>query len=146
MKSLQHAHTRSIAVAASPATVLAYLSDYRNLPHWAPSFAPSIRERDGQLLVRREDGGEFAIRLEVSTERGTVDIVSAVDPRRGAFTRVIPNGEGSEYVFTLFFDPSTEPEAIAAQMMVVDDELAAVRDVCELWCNAHATPVATQVS
>ena len=131
MKPLQHAHSRSIAVAASPATMLAYLSDHRNLPDWAPRFAPSISERGGQLLVRRDDGGEFAIRLEVSAERGTVDIVSALDPRRGAFTRVIPNGEGSEYVFTLFFDASTEPGVVAAQMTVVDDELTAVRDACE---------------
>ena len=141
INSLQHAHTRSIAVAASPVTMLAYLSEHRNLPDWAPRFAPSISERGGQLLVRRDDASEFAIRLEVSAERGTVDIVSALDPRRGAFTRVIPNGEGSEYLFTLLFDPSTEPEVVAAQMTVVEDELAAVRDACETQATAAEHPV-----
>lgn len=130
-KVLQHAQTRSIAIAAPPATVLAYVSNPQNLPRWAPSFAPSIIERDRQLIVRRADDSEFAICVQAGAKEGTVDIVSAIDHRRGAFTRVLPNNDGSEFVFTLLFDRSTPETAIADQMAIIDEELAAVRDACE---------------
>ncbi len=128
--NLQQAHTRSIAIDAGPETVVAFVSDPDNLPRWAPAFAPAITRRDGQLLVRRHDGGEFAIVVEVDRRGGTVDFVAAEDHSRGAFTRVLPNGDGSEYALTLFFDPATQPGAVARQLAVVDDELAAVRDAC----------------
>ncbi len=59
----------------------------------------------------------------------TVDILSADDQTRGAFARVIPNGQMSEVLFTLFFAPGTPEEAIDAQMAIVDDELARIREL-----------------
>jgi hypothetical protein len=130
-KALNDAQTRSVAIGAPPAAVLEYLADPQNLPRWAPGFAPSIVERDGQLIVRQADDNELVICLEVGAEAGTVDIVSAADRRRGAFTRVIPNADGSELLFTLLFDPSNPSNAVAAQMEIVDAELVRVRNACE---------------
>jgi hypothetical protein len=39
---------------------------------------------------------------------------------------VIPNGPVSELLFTLCFEPGTPEDAVAAQMTVVEDELATV--------------------
>ena len=128
--TLSRSHTRSISIAADPADVLAFLADPRNLPRWAPAFARSVTERDGQLLVDTGQG-ELAISLSVSRERGTVDVLSAAEPRVGAFSRVLPNGEGSEYLFTLLFAPEADELAVEAQMAVVDQELEAVRTLCE---------------
>jgi len=75
--------------------------------------------------------GELEIDVRTSREAGTVDIVSARDPRRGVFTRVIGNGEGSEYLFTQLFPEGTSDDEIAGQVAVVDQELRTVRDVCE---------------
>jgi hypothetical protein len=127
---LSHSHTRSISIAADPAEVLAFLADPHNLPRWAPAFARSVTERDGQLLV---DTGqeELAISLSVSRERGTVDVLSAAEPRVGAFSRVLPNGDGSEYLFTLLFAPDADETAVQAQLAVVDQELETVRALCE---------------
>jgi hypothetical protein len=129
--ALARAETRSASIAASPQAVLDLIADPRNLPRWAPAFARSVRIDDGQVFV--DTGGvEASIDVIVSRERGTVDIVSSDVPTRGAFSRVVPNGEsGSEYVFTLFFDPDAEEAAISAQMRVVDGELEAVRGLCE---------------
>jgi Polyketide cyclase / dehydrase and lipid transport len=127
---LSHSHTRSISIAADPAEVLAFLAEPQNLPRWAPAFARSVTERDGQLLVDTGQG-ELPISLSVSRERGTVDVLSAAKPRMGAFSRVLPNGDGSEYLFTLLFAPDTDETAVEAQMAVVDQELEAVRALCE---------------
>jgi hypothetical protein len=127
---LNHSRTRSISIAADPAEVLAFLADPHNLPRWAPAFARSVSERDGQLLVDTGQG-ELPISLSVSPERGTVDVLSAADPRVGAFSRVLPNGDGSEYLFTLLFAPDTDETAVQAQLAVVDQELETVRALCE---------------
>ena len=127
---LNHSHTRSISIAAAPSDVLAFLADPHNLPRWAPAFARSVSERDGQLRVDTGQG-ELPISVSVSRERGTVDLLSATEPRVGAFSRVLPNGDGSEYLFTLFFAPDADDTAVEAQMAVVDQELEAVRALCE---------------
>jgi hypothetical protein len=128
--TLARSYTRSISIAANPAEVLAFLADPHNLPRWAPAFARSVTERDGQLLVDTGQG-ELPISLSVSPERGTVDVLSAAEPRIGAFSRVLPNGDGSEYLFTLLFAPDTDQTAVEAQLAVVDQELEAVRAFCE---------------
>ena len=74
--------------------------------------------------------GEARIRVVVAPGQGTVDLVDAGRPTRGAFLRVLPNGEGSEVVFTLFFPSGTNEEAITRQMATVEDELRAARSLC----------------
>jgi len=69
--------------------------------------------------------------VRVDREHGTVDLLAADQPTRGAFTRVVPNGQGSEYLLTLFFPDGTEQTAVCDQMAIVDDELNAVRELCE---------------
>ena len=44
---------------------------------------------------------------------------------------MLPNGAGSEYLFTLFFPESVGEDGVAAQLAVVDAELRAVRELCE---------------
>src|SRR4051794_7542461 len=118
--------TRTIAIAAAPDAVLDYVGDARTLPEWAPGFTGSVRAEGEHWRV---DGGLIDVR--VSRERGTVDIVSVSNPARGVYTRVLPNGEGSQYLFTQFF-PDAMPEAdVDRQLAVVEGELRAVRAACE---------------
>jgi hypothetical protein len=124
------AETRSISIQAPPDTVLDFVGDARTLPRWAPGFARAVRP-DGEHWLVDTGAGERRIALRVSRERGTADIVSATDPRVGVFTRVLSNGEGSEYLFTQFFPEGTSEEAIARQVAVVEGELRTVRDACE---------------
>jgi Polyketide cyclase / dehydrase and lipid transport len=125
---MNRCETRSISIAAPPSAVLDFVGDARTLPRWAPAFTTSV-EPDGEHW--RIDGDRL-IDVRVSRERGTVDLVAAGDPRRGAFTRVIANGEGSEYLFTLQFPNGTGEDAVARQMAVVEGELRAVRDACQV--------------
>ena len=44
---------------------------------------------------------------------------------------MIPNGKGSEFLFTLLFPQGTDQAAIDAQMAVVEGELETVRSLVE---------------
>ena len=122
--------SRSITIAAAPTTVFDYVADARNLPHWAPAFATAVRP-EGDRWIVTNDAGEFPVVVRASAEHGTVDVVSAADDARGAFTRVLPNGDGAEYQFTLFFPDGTDEAAVEQQMTTVEQELEAVRAGCE---------------
>ena len=122
--------TRSIAIAAPPEAVVELLADGTRLPEWAPQFASEVRA-EGDHWVVDSGGRPFRIRIKASADFGTVDIVSADDERIGSFSRVIPNGEGSEFLFTLLFPQGTDQAAIDAQMAVVEGELETVRSLVE---------------
>ena len=119
--------TRSISIQASPAKVLDLVGDANALPRWAPNFATSVRPENGHWLV----DDELLIDLRVDRELGTVDILRPKLPPTGAYSRVVPNGEGSEYLFTLFFPDGTAEAAITKQMTVVEEELRTIRALCE---------------
>jgi Polyketide cyclase / dehydrase and lipid transport len=128
------AETRTIAIAAPPEEVLAVVGDGRRLPEWAPGFAPAVR-RDGEggdgAWIVDSGSGELPIRLRVDAELGTVDILRREDPPRGAYARVVPNGAGSEFLFTLVFPAATDAAAVDAQMATVEAELRTVRRLAE---------------
>jgi uncharacterized protein YndB with AHSA1/START domain len=128
--NLQLTLTRSIAIAASPQTVFDVVSDPATLPRWAPGFARTARP-DGDHWIIENDRGGGRIFYRTSREHGTVDILSADNPAQGAYTRVLPNGTGSEYQFTLQFPPDTPEEAVTEQLAIVAAELQAVRSLCE---------------
>ena len=119
--------TRTISIAASPATVLDLVGDANALPRWAPNLATSVRPENGHWMVN----DELLIDLRVDRVLGTVDILRPKLPPTGAYSRVVPNGEGSEYLFTLFFGDGTPEEAITKQMTVVQEELRTIRALCE---------------
>lgn len=128
--NLQLTLTRSISIAASPQTVFDLVSDPATLPSWAPGFARTARP-EGDHWIIENDRGEGRIIFRTSREHGTVDILSADNPAQGAYTRVLPNGTGSEYQFTLQLPPGTPEAAVNEQMDVVETELEAVRKLCE---------------
>jgi uncharacterized protein YndB with AHSA1/START domain len=130
--STRRAETRSISIEAPVTEVFDFVADPRNLPRWAPGFARSVRPAGDDWLVDSGEGdGETRVTVPVSREQGTVDFVLTDDPQRASYSRVVPNQLGSEYIFTLFFPDGTDEEAVAQRMAVIEEELAAVRALCE---------------
>lgn len=124
------AETRTISIAAAPSVVYAFLADPHNLPRWAPDFASAVRPSGTDWLVD-QGAAEVAITVRVSPEHGTVDLLAADNHSRGAFSRVVPNGAGSEYLFTLFFPTDVDAASVEKQMTVVEEELRTIRALCE---------------
>ena len=127
----RRAETRSISIAAPPSAVLDLVGDPLRLPDWAPRFARGVRADGDRWLIDNGVDAEFPIIMRVSRELGTVDLLRPTDPPSGAFTRVVHNGHGSEYLFTLFFPDGTEEAMIAAQMSTVEEELETIRTLSE---------------
>jgi hypothetical protein len=125
-----HVDSRSIAIGAPPEAVLAVLADARRLPEWAPAFAQAVRP-DGEDWIVDTGAGELAVRLRVVPEAGVVDLTRPSDASLGARMRVLPNGAGSAFVFTIIFPPGTPPEAVDAQMATIEEELRTVRALAE---------------
>jgi hypothetical protein len=136
-KQTDRAETRSISIAAPPAAVLALVADPLRLPEWAPAFARAVQPDGDDWLIDTGEG-QTRITVRVSAEHGTVDLLRATDPTRGAFSRVVHNHDGSEYLFTLFFPDGTADTAIARQMATVEGELEAVRGLCEAEAGRSA--------
>jgi hypothetical protein len=122
---LNQAQTRSIAIDATPSSVHEFMSAPGNIPRWAPKFATEVH-RDGERWIATSARGDAEIVVDSHPSARTVDILSAADRTRGAFARVLPNGSGCEVLFTLFFAADASAEAIATQMTIVDEELAAI--------------------
>ena len=137
IRSLGRAETRSISIAAHPETVLELLGDARRLPDWAPAFARAV-EPAGQDWLIDSGAGQFRIRVRVSLEYGTVDLLRPKDPSRGGHMRVLNNEDGSELLFTLVFPVAADDESIAQQMTTVEAELRTVRDLCEAQAGGVA--------
>jgi Polyketide cyclase / dehydrase and lipid transport len=120
----------SIGVGAPPSAVLGLVGDPAALPRWAPRFADRATPATGDRWTIAADGGAFDIRVRVRDEVGTVDFL-APDEDRGLFARVVPNGEGSALVLTLVVPAATPAAVVDQQRAVLEQELNAVRDLCE---------------
>jgi len=119
------------------------LSDAQRLPDWAPAFARAVEPAGPDWLID-SGGSRLRIRMRVSLEYGTVDLVRPEDPRRGARMRVLDNEDGSVVLFTLVFPTGVDDEAIAQQMAIVETELRTIRDLCEAHASSMTGPLETR--
>lgn len=130
-----HSDTKSISIEAGPARVVRFLADPRNLPRWAVGFAKSVREGpDGWLVAT--GSGEMGVRITADERTGTVDFwLSAAPGVEGlAASRVVPNGAGSEYVFTQFQAAGMSAEQFQKSAEAVAHELKVLKAIIEVEC------------
>jgi hypothetical protein len=130
---MQRSDTQTISIDAPPEAVVALLTDPAEFPRWAAGFARAVRVDGDDWIVDTGDA-EVRLRVRVSHEHRTVDYLLAdALPRAeiGAFSRVIPNRRGCEFVFTQFLADDMRDADLADQKAVVAVELQTVRALCE---------------
>ncbi len=127
--------TRSATIAATPKDVTAFVADPANLPRWAIGFAHDVRREGGRWIVSTGQG-EIPISVDVNDEVGTVDFRMEVGPgvEAVAYSRVVPNGDGSEYTFTQFQQPGVPDDVFEQLVSAVRHELAALQALLEVRC------------
>jgi hypothetical protein len=130
---MQRSDTQTISIDAPPATVVALLTDASEFPRWAAGFARAVRVDGDDWIVDTGDA-EVRLHVRVSDEHGTVDYLLAdalPGAEIGAFSRVIPNGRGCEFIFTQFLADDLRDTDLEDQKAVVAVELQTVRALCE---------------
>ncbi len=125
---------RHIAVAIERPwqEVVDFLSDPANFPAWASGLASGLRETpDGWLA----DGPGGPVRVHFSPPNGwgVVDhrVVLANGSEVSVPMRVLPNGDGSEVLFTLFRSRHMSADAFARDAAWVARDLQALKALLE---------------
>lgn len=130
------ADTRTVSIQAEPARLVDFLADPRNLPRWAVGFAKGVRQDGERRWIVETGGGDLPIRIDADRESGVVDFVMSPGPgvEARAASRVVPRGDGSEYVFTQFQAPGMDDDAFARSVQTLAHELVALKALMEVEC------------
>ena len=130
MQDVQHI---SAYIARRPAEVYDFASDPRNLPRWAAGLAPTEVRRDGDEWVADAPFGRIRITFAPRNSLGVMDhdvkLESGVTIHNAM--RVVPHGEGSEFMFTLIRQPGMSDEQFAKDKAAVESDLKALKDLLE---------------
>jgi hypothetical protein len=135
---LYRAHTVSVAIAVDPQRTYDYASNPSNLPTWAPGFVHSIQQR-GDHWVAQTTLGPALLRFAPTNGLGVLD--HDVELPAGRFhnpMRVIPNGRGSEVLFTLLQLPGVTDEQFKGDLDTVRGDLQALKRELELRYGSAA--------
>ena len=127
--------TQSVTIAAPADRTFEFLADPANLPRWAIGFARRVR-RDGDGWIVETGQGEMPIRFETDPRLGVIDFHITVAPGTevAARSRVLPLGEGAEYLFTQHQNGGMPDEAFDAQVRALSHELGALKALLEGEC------------
>ncbi|MBI3402258.1 MAG: SRPBCC family protein [Acidobacteria bacterium] len=127
---MEQTNTQTVSIAASPTHVFEFIADPETLRLWAVGFCRRIR-REGATWIVTTAQGDMPIRYETDRGRGTIDFYFSPAPgvEIAAFSRVVPNGNGAEYVFTQFQAPGMPDAAFAAQVSALTEELRVLSSV-----------------
>ena len=123
----------SISIARKPMEVYAFAADPLNLPLWAAGLAQSQVRRDGEAWVAQAPFGPVRIKF---AERNTFGVMDHdVILESGSIfhnpMRVVPNGEGSELLFTLIRRPGMSEEALEKDRAAIDADLKTLKRLLE---------------
>ena len=130
MQDVQHV---SISIQRSPADVYEFASDPRNLPCWAAGLARSEVRREEDEWIADAPFGKVRVKFAQRNPYGVLD--HDVRLESGVIIhnpmRVVPNGEGSEFIFTLIRQPGMSDEKFAADRAAVEKDLRTLKELLE---------------
>lgn len=130
MHDVEHISTY---IHRSPEDVYAFASNPENLPIWAAGLASSEVKKDGDVWVAEAPFGKVKIRFSDANELGVMD--HDVELASGVIVhnpmRVVPNGEGSEFIFTLLRQPGMSEAQFADDAQAVAEDLRTLKEVLE---------------
>jgi uncharacterized protein YndB with AHSA1/START domain len=130
MHDVQHI---SIYIARPPAEVYVFASDPRNMPRWAAGLARSEIRRDGDEWIADAPFGQVRVRFVEPNAFGVMDHDVTLESGLTIHNpmRIVPNGEGSEFVFTLIRQPGVSDEQFAQDKAAVEHDLKTLKGVLE---------------
>jgi hypothetical protein len=132
MASLQAVRHISVSINRAPDQVYEFIISPQNLPKWATGLGDSIRNIDGQW-VADSPMGKIKIRFAPRNALGVADhdviLESGLNIHNAM--RVVPNGGGSEVIFTLLRQPDVSDEKFAEDARWVEKDLRILKELLE---------------
>jgi hypothetical protein len=130
--ALLESRTLTISIAREVDAVYRFISNPASLPQWATAFCQSIRQV-GADWVMQTSGGKMKIRFVPPNDFRVADHFVTLAPGVEIYVplRVLPNGSGSEVVFTLFRPPDMTPEKFHEDISLVEQDLQTLKNVLE---------------
>jgi hypothetical protein len=128
--------TQTISIDSPAARAFAFVADPNNLPRWAVGFAKDVRQGADLGYVVTTGQGEVPLRVATDARLGVVDFhMTAADGEDAiAHSRVLPRGDGAEYVFTQFQAPGMTDAVFDGQVAALGHELVALKALLEVEC------------
>ncbi len=124
--------TLSVSIDCHPSKVYGFVSSPENLPKWATAFCKSVRKSNADWIVDTPQG-PMKVRFVEKNGFGVLD--HYVNPAPGVEVyvpmRVLPNGSGSEVIFTLFRLPDMSDEKYAEDVGLVEQDLRTLKKMLE---------------
>lgn len=123
----------SIYIHRSPDDVYAFASKPENLPCWAAGLASSEVRRDGESWVADAPFGRVNIRFAEPNSFGVMDHDVELDSGVVFHNpmRVVANGVGSEFMFTLIRQDGMSDEQFATDTLAIAKDLRALKELLE---------------
>jgi hypothetical protein len=123
----------TIFINRTSADVYAFASTPQNLPAWAAGLAQSQVRKQGDAWVAEAPFGKVKIRFAPVNKLGVLD--HDVQLESGVLVhnpmRVVPNGTGSEFTFTLFQQPGTSQQQFEEDAQAVAADLHTLKTLLE---------------
>lgn len=123
----------SIAIECTPEKAYAFAANPENLPQWAAGLAQSRVSREGNRWRVRAPFGEAWVTFAAPNAFGVMDHDVVLEDGTVVHNpmRVVANGSGSEFIFTLFRQPGMSDEQFAADRAAVEQDLATLKTLLE---------------
>lgn len=124
--------TKTVSIAAPVSKVFAFLANPANWPQWAIVNVKSIKPGEGEWWEMQTPVGQAKLRLRPDASLGILDHdFEAPDARWTVPARVVPNGDGSEFMMTFFQPPAFTKDFFEQQISLVERELAKLKELLE---------------
>jgi len=132
MATMYQSRNLSVQIGRNPRDVYNFTSVPENFPRWASGLGKSLKRKNGEWIAETPQG-PIKVRFTERNEFGILD--HYVIPESGVEIyipmRVIPNGSGSELIFTLFRLSDVSDEKFAEDAEWVMRDLTALKNLLE---------------
>jgi hypothetical protein len=132
MKKIARSAIKSVDIAATTEKVYEFLSNALNWPRYAVVNLKTVSPGQDGWFKAVTKFGEGEIKINGVKELGVIDHVWR-DPQATwkVYARVVPNGEGSTVMMTLFQPPVMNGAQFDHAMTEMDIEMAKLKEIME---------------
>jgi hypothetical protein len=122
----------SVSIARRPQEIYDFVADPKNLPQWASGLGSSIKHVDGEWVADTPNG-PVKVRFAPQNDLGVLDHYVTIAPGVVVYVpmRAVPNGSGSELIFTLFRQPGMTDQKFQQDAEWVMRDLNRLKTVLE---------------